>query len=187
MRQLHLASHFLPFRGTNSLPMRLHSWFTRFLITRAARAYGFLDPINLLARMRGFAQPSEVAEPIELLRAGMLFHARGLVNTKAIQNNLDWVWPYWVEKQFNPADDSFIPRAFSFSHINLTHRDWTAAGLPDVPYYSIVDPRGLVTPLFDGWSLDFWLVTPQGALLLPSKLAERDFAQSLTLDAGTGL
>ena len=40
----------------------------------------------------------------------MLFHARGLVNTKAIQNNLDWVWPYWVERQFNPADTSFIPR-----------------------------------------------------------------------------
>lgn len=160
--------------------MRLHSWFTRFLITRAARAYGFLDPIGLLAKMRGFAQPSEVAEPIELLRAGVLFHARGLVNTKAIQNNLDWVWPYWVERQFNPADESFIPRAFSFSHINLTHRDWTAVGLPDIPFYSIVDPRGLVTPLYDGWSLDFWIVPAAGAPLLPSKLPK--FEQTLAFD-----
>src|SRR5215207_653163 len=144
--------------GQRAFLMRLHSWFSRFLITRAARAYGFLDPISLLAKMRGFAQPSEVAEPIELLRAGMLFHARGLINTKAIQNNLDWVWPYWVERQFNPSDSSFIPRAFSFSHINLTHRDWTAVGLPDIPFYSIVDPRGLVTPIYDGWSLDFWLL-----------------------------
>ena len=56
---------------------------TRFLVTRAARAYGFLDPVSLLASLRSFAQPSEVGEPIELLRAGMLFHARGLVNTKA--------------------------------------------------------------------------------------------------------
>ncbi len=158
----------------------LHSWFTRFLITRAARAYGFLDPLSLLAKMRGFAQPSEVAEPIELLRAGMLFHARGLVNTKAIQNNLDWVWPYWVERQFNPADDAFIPRAFSFSHINLTHRNWTAVGLPDVPYYPIVDPRGLVTPLFDGWSLDFWLVPTEGPPVFSSKLDE--FAQTLSFE-----
>ena len=142
----------------------------RYLITRIARAYGFLDPVALLANLRGFAQPSEVAEPIELLRAGMLFHARGLVNTKAIQNNLDWVWPYWVERQFNPNDPSFIPRAFSFSHINLTHRNWTAVGLPDVPFYPIVDPRGLVTPLFDGWSLDFWFVPDEGEVLLPSKL-----------------
>lgn len=162
--------------------MFLNSWPIRFLVTRAARAYGFLDPINLVAKIRGFAEPSEFAEPLELLRAGMLFHARGLVNTKAIQNNLDWVWPYWVERQFNPADDSFIPRAFSFSHINLTHRNWTAVGLPDVAYYPIVDPRGLVTPLFDGWSLDFWLVPEKGALLLPSKLPDGDFDQSLVLE-----
>ena len=160
--------------------MLLNSRLTRFLITRAARAYGFLDPISFLTKMRGFAQPSEVAEPIELLRAGVLFHARGLVNTKAIQNNLDWVWPYWVERQFNPADDSFIPRAFSFSHINLTHRNWTAVGLPDVPYYPIVDPRGLVTPLFDGWSLDFWLVPAAGPPVFPSKLDA--FEQSLALE-----
>src|SRR4051812_31044113 len=128
--------------------------------------------------MRNFAQPSEVGEPVELLRAGMLFHARGLVNTKAIQNNLDWVWPYWVERQFNPADESFIPRAFSFSHINLTHRNWTAVGVPDVPYYPIVDPRGLVTPLFDGWSLDFWFVPEKGPTLLPSKM--ETFSQVLT-------
>ena len=160
----------------------LKSWLFRSLVTRAARAYGFLDPIGLLAKMRGFAQPSEVAEPIELLRAGMLFHARGLVNTKAIQNNLDWVWPYWVERQFNPADDAFIPRAFSFSHINLTHRNWTAAGLPDIPYYPIVDPRGLVTPLFDGWSLDFWFLPADGsAPIFPSKLA--GFTQQLALES----
>lgn len=160
--------------------MLLNSWPVRFLITRAARAYGFLDPLNLVAKIRGFAQPSEFAEPIELLRAGMLFHARGLVNTKAIQNNLDWVWPFWVERQFNPADESFIPRAFSFSHINLTHRNWTAVGLPDVPYYPIVDPRGLVTPLYDGWSLDFWILPEPGAPLLPARAAE--FSQRLALE-----
>lgn len=162
--------------------MILRSQPVRFLITRLARAYGFLDPVALLGRLRGFAQPSEVAEPIELLRAGMLFHARGLVNTKAIQHNLDWVWPYWVERQFNPDDPSFIPRAFSFSHINLTHRNWTAVGVPDVPFYPIIDPRGLVTPLFDGWSLDFWFVPEGGAVLLPSKLAA--VRQSLTLGDG---
>lgn len=157
--------------------MKLHSRPARYLVTRLARAYGFLDPVAVLARLRNFSQQSEVGEPIELLRAGMLFHARGLVNTKAIQHNLDWVWPYWVERQFNPGDPSFIPRAFSFSHINLTHRNWTAVGRPDFPFYPIVDPRGLVTPLFDGWSLDFWFVPDVGPPLFPSKLAE--FKQEL--------
>ncbi|PTX97914.1 hypothetical protein [Opitutus sp. ER46] len=160
--------------------MLLNSWPIRVLISRAARAYGFLDPVKLVAKIRSFAQPSEFSEPIELLRAGMLFHARGLVNTKAIQNNLDWIWPYWVERQFNPADESFIPRAFSFSHINLTHRNWTAVGLPDVPFYPIVDPRGLVTPLFDGWSLDFWLLPTRQQILAPARLPE--FSQQLACD-----
>jgi hypothetical protein len=153
----------------------------RSIVKHAARHYGVVDPAMLLARLRGFAQPSEVAEPIELLRAGIVFHARGLVNAKAIQHNLDWIWPYWVERQFNPTDPSFIPRAFSFSHINLTHRNWTAVGLPDVAVYPIVDPRGLVTPLHDGWSLDFWILTDSGKRLLPSKLADGHVDQDLQL------
>jgi hypothetical protein len=98
----------------------------KFLVKRAARSYGTIDPVNLLARLRRFAQPSEIQEPIELLRAGIVFHARGLINLRAIQHNLDWVWPYWVERQFDPTDVSFIPRGFAFSHVNLTHRNWSA-------------------------------------------------------------
>ncbi|MEE4313639.1 MAG: hypothetical protein V2J11_04040 [Desulfofustis sp.] len=147
---------------------RLFPW--RFLLRLAAKRFQVIDPLMVAARIRSFAQPSEVQEPIELLRAGIVFHARGLLNTKAIQHNLDWVWPYWVERQFNPDDNSFIPRAFSFSHINLTHRNWTAIGLPDLPLYPIVDPRGLVTPLHDGWSVDCWFIEDQGAELCPSRM-----------------
>jgi hypothetical protein len=146
----------------------------KFLVKRAARSYGTIDPINLLARLRRFAQPSEIQEPIELLRAGIVFHARGLINMRAIQHNLDWVWPYWVERQFDPSDVSFIPRGFAFSHVNLTHRNWTAVGRPNLPIYPIVDPRGLVTPLYDGWSLDFWLIAANGLKMLPSKLKSVD-------------
>ena len=154
----------------------------KFFVKHASRRYGFVDPATLLARLRRFAQPSEVAEPLELLRAGIIFHARGLVNARAIQQNLDWVWPYWVERQFNPDDSSFVPRAFSFSHINLTHRNWTAVGRPGLPLYPVVDPRGLVTPLYDGWSLDFWIITDSGGRLLPSKLDDEAVTQRLELD-----
>jgi hypothetical protein len=156
-------------------------------VKRAARAYGLADPALLLARLRCFAQPSEVAEPIELLRAGVLFHARGIINTKAIQHNLDWVWPYWVERQFNPEDVSFIPRAFSISHVNLTHRNWTAVGLPELALYPIVDPRGLVTPITDGWSLDCWVLGDSGKDLLPSRLPEDAARQELLMDAGLAI
>lgn len=151
----------------------------KMIVRKAARAYGIADPSLWLARIRQFSQPSEVQEPIELLRAGIHFHARGLINTKAIQHNLDWVWPYWVERQFDPADESFLPRAFSFSHINLTHRNWTAVGLPELSLYPIVDPRGLVTPLHDGWSLDFWLSDADGNQLVPSRVSDERCDQSM--------
>ena len=154
----------------------------RFVIRRAARKQGFLDPIALLARLRSFAQPSEVGEPLELLRAGAVFHARGLINSRVIQHNLDWVWPYWIERQFDPYDESFIPRAFSITHINLTHRNWTAIGYPDCQELPIVDPRGLLTPFLDGWSLDAWLLAEDGRCLLPSRAA--DCRQRQDMDPG---
>jgi hypothetical protein len=141
----------------------------RWIVRRVARRQGFLDPIALLARLHSFAQPSEVGEPIELLRAGVVFHARGLINSRVVQHNLDWVWPYWIERQFDPRDPSFVPRAFSITHVNLSHRNWTAIGYPDCDELPIVDPRGLLTPLFDGWSLDGWLIAQDGRRLLPSK------------------
>ncbi len=154
----------------------------RYLVKQAARRHGFLDPIALLGKLHGFAQPSEVGEPIELLRAGVVFHARGLINSRVIQHNLDWVWPYWVERQFDPLDPAFIPRAFSITHINLSNRNWTAVGHPDVDELPIVDPRGLLTPFFDGWSLDGWLQTDDGRCLLPSRVP--DATQRQVFDNG---
>ena len=158
-------------------------WFKwlpwEFIVRRLARSHGFLDPIAVLTYLRRFAQPSEVAEPIELLRAGMVMQARGLMNSRAIQQNIDWVWPYWVRRQFDPRDRAFIPRAFSLTQINLTHRNWTAIGIPDVRELPIVDPRGLVTPFLDGWSLDGWIVAENGKRLIPSALDQVEQRQHL--------
>jgi len=146
-------------------------WFPwRYVIRNAARRQGFIDPIKLLSQVQNFAQPSEVAAPTELLRSGVVLHARGLMNSLAIQHNLDWIWPYWVERQFDPHDESFIPRSFSLTQINLTHRNWTAVGIPGSTEYPLVDPRGLVTPCYDGWSLDAWIIGGDGRRLIPSRL-----------------
>ncbi len=161
-------------------------WFRWFpwkqLVSRAARSRGFVDPFTLLARLESFAQPIEVKEPLELLRAGMVFHARGLLNTGAIQHNMDWIWPFWVERQFDPKDEAFIPRAFSLTHVNLTHRNWTAVGIPDFDGLPIVDPRGLLTPFWDSWSLDAWVASGDGRRLIPSQTEAAE--QFLDMDAG---
>ncbi|MBN1360454.1 MAG: hypothetical protein JW993_07675 [Sedimentisphaerales bacterium] len=142
----------------------------KYLARRVARAHGFIDPIALLSYMERFAQPSEVAAPMELVRAGLVFHARGFINSRVIQQNLDWVWPTWIQQQFDPRSPSFVPRAFSLTHVNLTVRNWTAIGVPDFDGLPIVDPNGLVTPFWDGWSLDAWVMTADGRLLVPSRL-----------------
>jgi hypothetical protein len=168
---------------TGETPMPWLSWLPwRFLLRRVAQAHGFLDPIALLAQIEGFAQPSEVQQPIELLRAGVVFHARGLINSRVVQHNLDWVWPYWIERQFDPEDPAFLPRAFSATHVNLTHRNWTAIGRPDCDALPIVDPRGLLTPRFDGWSLEGWVIGDDGERLLPSKA--KDCRQVLAMEDG---
>ncbi|MFW6154239.1 MAG: hypothetical protein ACOC95_03385 [Planctomycetota bacterium] len=146
-------------------------WFPwRWLVRALARAHGLLDPLRILARLENLAQPSEVAAPIELLRAGFALHARGVINDKVIQQNLDWVWPFWVNRQFDPRDPAFVPRAFSFAQVNLSHRNWTAVGVPGCEAMPVIDPRGLVMPFWDGWSLDAWAVPLRGEALWPSRL-----------------
>lgn len=146
----------------------------RFIIRRMALAQGFIDPFSVVAKLQRFSQPSEVMVPVEILRLASILQIRGLLNAQAIQHNLDWIWPYWVEKQFDPHSSSFVPRAFSMTHINLTHRNWTAVGLPDSDEYPIIDPRGLVTPLYDRWSIDGWIYNLNGDHLIPSRLDQTE-------------
>lgn len=159
----------------------------RFILRQSAKQHNFLDPFEIFTQVGRFAQPADVMAPTELLRAGAVFHARGLINSQAIQHNLDWVWPFWVENQFDPRNPAFIPRAFSLTHVNLTFRNWTAVGLPNSRELPIVDPSGLLTPLWDGWSLDCWLIPEQGEPLLPSRMDPQQVRQRFVLDKGVAV
>ncbi len=97
--------------------------------------------------------------PAELIPMGARLVARGWMNNKFFPTNRDWILPFWAERQFDPHDPAFIPRGFNLYTINYTHRDWTMVGNLARDREAIVDPRGLVTPWFDGWSLDGWVET----------------------------
>ena len=116
--------------------------------------------------------------PAELIPIGARLVARGWMNNNFFPANRDWILPFWAERQFDPRDPAFIPHGFDLYTINYTHRDWTMVGNLARDREAIVDPRGLVTPWFDGWSLDVWLET-DGALFVPSRLPDADVAQSL--------
>jgi hypothetical protein len=93
----------------------------------------------------------------EMLPVGARTVFRALRTRAAAQIGSDWVWPYWLERQIDPSSPAFVPRGHLPFLTNVTARNWTAVGNVGSPWEAIVDPRGLVTPWFDGWSLDWWI------------------------------
>jgi hypothetical protein len=116
--------------------------------------------------------------PAELIPIGARLVTRGWFNNKFFPSNRDWILPYWANRQFDPTDPAFMPRGMNLYTINYTHRDWTMLGNPARAREAIVDPRGLVTPWFDGWSLDVWCAIDD-KFYAPSRLPAPAVEQSL--------
>ena len=146
----------------------------------AARFHVPSDTLDYFFASAHIGRGAETALPFpaELIPLGARLVLRGWRNNKFFPTNRDWVLPYWAERQFDPRDPAFLPRGLNLYTINYTHRDWTMIGNPQRVREAIVDPRGLVTPWFDGWSLDAWLEV-DGKLLAPSRLADAEIEQTL--------
>jgi hypothetical protein len=134
--------------------MTLRAWALR-------RAMGRLritdDIVRHLTTFQRLGETVEVQLPSELLPVGARTVFRAVRTRAAAQLGVDWVWPYWLERQLDPRSPAFVPRGHLPVTTNLTHRNWTAVGTLASPKEAIVDPRGLVTPWYDGWSLDWWV------------------------------
>src|SRR5437660_3726360 len=115
------------------------------------------DIVNYLSTFQRLGENFEVQLPGELLPVGARTLLRALRTRSAAQLGVDWVWPYWLHRQLDPAAPAFVPRGHLPFLVNLTQRNWTMVGNVGSPWEPIVDPRGLVTPWFDGWSLDWWI------------------------------
>ena len=115
------------------------------------------DVVRHLTTFQRLGETVEVELPGELMPIGARTVFRALRTRGATQIGPDWVWPYWLERQLDPRSPAFVPRGHLPFLTNMTHRNWTAVGNLDSPWEAIVDPRGLVTPWFDGWSLDWWI------------------------------
>ncbi|AXA35522.1 MAG: hypothetical protein D6691_01695 [Candidatus Hydrogenedentota bacterium] len=153
-------------------------FFLKYLINYLRRYYRVEHGLEYVEALRNLNRPSEVTIPNELIPAGVLMQLRGLLNLHVLSVNSDWVWPYWMERQSDPHDSSFIPRAMNVTYLNLTHRNWTAVGVLGGQREAIVDPRGAVTPWPNGWSLDTWLEVDQ-QLRFPSRLPDTQVSQEL--------
>ncbi|MGB9691298.1 MAG: hypothetical protein ACPL7D_03940 [Candidatus Sumerlaeaceae bacterium] len=144
-------------------------FFLKYILQYLRRYYRVEEGLEYVEALRHLNRPSEVTVPNELIPAGVLMQLRGFMNLHVLSLHSDWVWPYWMERQSSPHSESFIPRAMNLTYINLTHRDWIGIGFLGGKNEAIVDPRGLVTPWNNGWSLDTWFYDGQ-RLHFPSQL-----------------
>jgi hypothetical protein len=115
------------------------------------------DIVGHLTTLQRLGETVEVELPRELLPVGARTVLRAVRTRAAVQVGAGWVWPWWLERQIDPAGRAFIPRGQLPFLVNVTARNWTMVGNVGSPWEAIVDPRGLVTPWFDGWSLDWWV------------------------------
>ena len=147
--------------------MSLRTGVVRWLLGRLSISD---DIVRHLSTFQRLGETLEVQSPKEMLPIGARTVFRALRTRAAAQLGPDWVWPWWLERQLDPRSPAFVPRGHLPFLTNLTARNWTAVGNLDSPWEAIVDPRGLVTPWFDGWSLDWW-VQAGGEWRLPSRHA----------------
>jgi glycosyltransferase involved in cell wall biosynthesis len=103
----------------------------KFVVSRVARAHGFLDPVSILSHLHRFVQPSEVAEPIELLRVEveLEFHQpicriqlNAYANSKA--------WAVVSLRPYNPEGVSFIHEVA----LQSDGKTWIIHGRPSVEF-----------------------------------------------------
>ncbi|HEY1634112.1 MAG TPA: hypothetical protein VGF64_05090 [Acidimicrobiales bacterium] len=145
--------------------MGIRTWMLR-------RAMGRLritdDIVRYLSTFQRLGETVEVEVPGELLPVGARTVFRAVRTRAAAQLAMDWVWPWWLERQLDPRSPAFVPRGHLPLLTNVTGRAWTMVGNPRSSRKGIVDPRGLVTPWYDGWSLDWW-VESQDGWHLPSR------------------
>ncbi len=128
------------------------------LLKRLARRFHIGDDVlRHLSTFQRLGEKLEVEPPKEMLPVGARTIVRALRTRSAVQIRPDWLWPYWLERQLDPEDPAFVPRGHLPFAMNVTHRNWTAIGNVWSPWEAIVDPVGLVTPVADSWSVDWWV------------------------------
>lgn len=99
--------------------------------------------------------PSNALVPAENITFASRVIASGMWNYCFFQFYRHFAGPYWVERQYNPEDPSFIPRANSMLSLNLTHRTWLGFRGANGRFFSLLDPAGAIAPVVGYYSLEF--------------------------------
>ena len=112
------------------------------------------EVIELVRNAFKLTNPTKAQFPSENLPLASRVIASGMWNYCFFQFYRNFVGPYWVERQYNPLDPSFIPRASSMLSLNLTHRNWFGFRGPESSFFSMIDPAGSFSPVVGYYSIE---------------------------------
>ncbi len=139
------------------------------VINRIAGFFGIHPEVgNLISAGFRLSNPSKAAFPTENLPFASHVIASGVWNYCFFQFYRNFAGPYWVEKQYNPEDPAFIPRASSPLNINITHRTWMGFRSPRGDHFSLIDPAGALAPVAGYYSIEV-AIEENGSVLLPTR------------------
>ena len=134
--------------------MSARTWVVRRLLGRLRIDD---DTVRHLSTFQRLGEHFEIQAPGDRLPIGARTLFRALRSGAASQTGADWVWPYWLRRQIDPGSPAFVPRGQLPFLSNVTSRNWTMVGNRGSSRTAVVDPRGLVSPDHDRWSLDWWI------------------------------
>lgn len=138
------------------------SWRTFALRRVMHRLHVGEDILRHLTTFQRLGAPMDVTPPREVVPLGVRTVLRAVRTGATTDITPEWVWPRWLEQQRDPTSASFTPRGHLPTVQNTTLRNWTLVGTPATTHEAVVDPSGLVTPAFDGWSVDWWVRDERG-------------------------
>ncbi len=143
--------------------------FLRRVFIRVGNWFGLHPEVgDLISGGFRLTNPDQADVPSENLNFASRLIASGLWNYCFFQFYRNFVGPYWVERQYNPTDVSFIPRAVSPLSINVTHRTWMGFRGPHSSHFAMMDPAGAVSPVTGYYSIEF-AIREKGRLRLPAR------------------
>ncbi len=88
--------------------------------------------------------------------------ARARHTATAVALGRNRLWPRWILDQLDRDSAAFTHPGAESVVQNVTGRSWTRIGTLDKPGVATVDGDGLVTPVADGPSLDWWVRDADG-------------------------
>ncbi|MEY2987744.1 MAG: hypothetical protein RJB13_1265 [Pseudomonadota bacterium] len=117
-------------------------------------------------------KPTGVGGSSALIDQALWVLLSGINNILAVHTNRNWVWPLWIEEQWQPNSKSFIPTGAGILGANLSRRNWTSLGHEHSASECMVDPVGMISVAAHAWSV-LPYVKIDGELYAPPYLCEQ--------------